>query len=132
MKTKEEKKEFALSQLAPYLADPKTCGYEKEYGNCEYLTPDGRMCVAGKNMINPEYNVHKDIKDLLSYNDDNQEGLFKPEVVGILTNQEWKFMQMIHDSIAKQPKIRYELESKVNKLNLFSIDELEERAKSLE
>ena len=132
MKTKEEKKEFALAQLAPYLVDPTTCGFEKENGNCEYLTPDGRMCVAGKNMVNPEYNIHKDINDLLADNNDEQEGLFKPEVVGILENKEWKYMQMIHDCIATQPEKRYELESRINKLNLFSIEELVERAKSLE
>ena len=85
MKTKKQKKEFALSQLAPYLADPSTCGMDKERNSCDYITPDGRMCVAGKNMIEPKLGLYKGIDDILKELNHVQEGLFKPEVVGILT-----------------------------------------------
>jgi len=129
MKTPEEKKEFALSQLAPYLKDPSTCGFNKDSGTCEYLMPDGRMCVAGKNMIEPKFGIYKDILDLLSKNEEEQEGIFKPEVVGILTNQEWKDMQSIHDNIVVAFNNVDRLKERIKRLNLFTYEELVERAK---
>jgi hypothetical protein len=131
MKSLEEKKEFALSQLAPYLADPTTCGYNQGGQTCEYLTPDGRMCVAGKNMIEPKFKWYKGIEDILEENEDEQEGIFKPEVVGVLTNLEWKNMQAIHDSIAVRPDNVDRLKDRISKLNLFTYEELVERAESL-
>jgi hypothetical protein len=125
------KKEFALSQLAPYLADPSTCGINKDNGSCEYLDPNGNMCVAGKNMIKPEFELYKSIDDILVENDNDQVGIFKPEVVGILTNQEWKYMQSIHDNIATHPDNVDRLKEKIKLLNLFTFEEFVERAKSL-
>jgi hypothetical protein len=132
MKTEQERKEFALSQLAPYLKDPSTCGYDKETSNCEYLDPKGNMCVAGKNMINPSFGLYKGIDDILEENDDDQVGIFKPEVVGILTNQEWKHMQSIHDNIAVSPDNVDRLKERIKLLNLFTCEELVERAETLE
>jgi hypothetical protein len=131
MTTEQDKKEFALSQLAPYYADPSTCGYNKEVETCEYKTPDGRMCVAGKNMIEPQFGVYRNIEDLLAENNYKQEELFKPEVVGILTNNEWFYMQNIHDTIAGHPNNVERLKSRINQLNLFTFEELVERAESL-
>ncbi len=136
MKSNEERKEFALSQLAPYLADPSICAINKEHQQCEYLMPDGRMCVAGKNMINPIFGVCKNIEDILLENEEEQKGVFKPEVVGILTNQEWKHMQPIHDTIAIAPENMDEedidrLKERIGLLNLFTYEELVERAESL-
>jgi hypothetical protein len=131
MKTLEERKEFALSQLAPYLADPTTCGYDKKTKNCQYLDLNGNMCVAGKNMIEAKLDFFKGIDDILEENDDNQNGVFKPEVVGIMTNQEWKYMQGIHDTIAVQPENVDRLKDRINQLNLFTYEELVERAESL-
>jgi hypothetical protein len=130
MATEQEKKEFALSQLAPYLADPSTCGYNGEKKNCEYLMPDGRMCVAGKNMVNPRFQWYQGIGDILDDNDDEQEGIFKPEVVGILTNGQWKNMQRIHDCIAHTGNTSM-LKDRIQLLNLFTYEELVERAESL-
>ena len=132
MKTEQERKEFALSQLAPYLKNPSTCGYDKETSNCEYLDSNGNMCVAGKNMINPSFGLYKSIDDILEENDDDQVGIFKPEVVGILTNQEWKYTQSIHDNIASQPDNVDRLKDRIERLNLFTYEELVERAESLE
>ena len=132
MKTLEEKKEFALSQIAPYLKDPSTCGMKKDSETCEYLTPEGKMCVAGKNMIEPKYGVYKGIGDLLDENDNEQEGLFKPEVVGILTNTEWNNMQRVHDTIAIHTNNIERLKGRIIQLNLFTYEELVERANSLE
>ena len=132
MATEQEKKEFALSQLAPYLKDPSSCGFNKNYETCEYLTHEGKMCVAGKNMIEPKYGLYKGIDDILEENDDDQVGIFKPEVVGILTNQEWKHMQSIHDNIALSPENVDRLEIRIKFLNLFTYEELVERANSLE
>jgi hypothetical protein len=132
MKTPEEIKEFALSQLAPYLKNPSTCGYDKDSTNCEYLTPEGKMCVAGKNMVEPKFGLYKGIDDILEENDYEQHGIFKPEVVGILTNEEWKRMQTIHDAIAVSPENVVRLKERVKRLNLFTYEELLERAESLE
>jgi hypothetical protein len=132
MVTETEKKEFALSQLAPYLKDPNTCGMKKDSETCEYLTPEGKMCVAGKNMIEPKYGVYKGIDDLLDENDNEQEGLFKPEVVGILTNTEWNNMQRVHDTIAIHTNNIERLKGRIIQLNLFTYEELVERANSLE
>jgi hypothetical protein len=131
MVTTEQKKEFALSQLAPYLADPNTCGYDKESTNCEYLDLNGNMCVAGKNMIEPKLGLYKGIDDILEENDDDQVGIFKPEVVGILTNTEWKRMQSIHDIIAVEPENIFRLQERVKSLSLFTYEELVERAETL-
>lgn len=136
MKTK---KEFALSQLAPYLADPSTCGYDLETKNCEYITPDGRMCVAGKNMLDPtQEKIWGNIEDILSANkesywllNDEQEGIFKPEVVGVLNNADWQDMQSIHDSIALFPNNIGRLKERIDRLNLFTYEEFVERAESL-
>lgn len=131
MKTPEEKKEFALSQIAPYLKDPSTCGINKDNGSCEYLDADGNMCVAGKNMIKAEFGIYKDILDILSENENQQERVFKPEVVGILSNLQWKHLQSIHDTISLQPQDLDRLKAKIGLLNLFSYEELVERAESL-
>jgi hypothetical protein len=129
MATEQEKKEFALSQLAPYYANPSTCGYDNEENVCEYLMPDGRMCVAGKNMITPKNGLYFTIDVLLG--NDSQEGILKPEVVGILTNQEWQVMQGIHDTIAVHTNDIDKLKTVIGRLNLFTFEELEERAKTL-
>jgi hypothetical protein len=131
MVTEQQKKEFALSQLAPYYAEPSTCGYNDKNTNCEYLMPEGKMCVAGKNMIEPKFGVYKGIEDLLDENDNEQEGLFKPEVVGILTNTEWICMQNIHDTIAVHRNNVGRLKDRIKKLNLFTFKEFVERAESL-
>ena len=132
MKTEQERKEFALSQIAPYLKNPSTCGFNKDNGTWEYLTKDNKMCVAGKNMIEPKFGMYKDIIDVLYENEEQQEGIFKPEVVGILTNQEWKYLQSIHDNIAVNPDMVDRLKERVERLNLFTYEELVERANSLE
>jgi hypothetical protein len=130
MATKQEQKEFALSQLAPYYADPSTCA-KLDNSTCLYLTNDGRMCVAGKNMINPQKGVIKPINLILLDNDFKQEGIFKPEVVGILDNEQWGLMQGIHDNIPTNFSKEEKLKVKIDKLNLFTFEELVERAESL-
>lgn len=131
MVTEQQKKEFALSQLAPYYADPSTCGYSKSTSNCEYLDANGNMCVAGKNMIKPIFGLYKGIGDILEDNEFEQEGVFKPEVVGILSNSQWDLMQSIHDTIAVHPNNVDRLKDRIQRLNLFTFEELVERAESL-
>lgn len=130
MKTLAEQKEFALSQLAPYLKDPTTCGYDKSKRNCEYLAPNGNMCVAGKNMIKPEFGLYKGIDDFLD--NDEQKDIFKPEAVGILSTIQWVGMQNIHDTIASHIDDIDRLKERIKRLNLFTYEELVERSKSLE
>lgn len=57
--------------------------------------------------------------------------MFKPEVVGVLTTSEWKIMQHIHDIIALDTKNVGKLIDRINQLNLFTYEELVERANSL-
>lgn len=130
MSTLAEQKEFALSQLAPYLKDPSSCGFDSNTQTCEYLAPNGNMCVAGKNMIEPTFALYKGIDDLLD--NDEQKDIFKPEVVGILSTIQWVGMQNIHDTIAGHTDNIDRLKEKITRLNLFTYEELLERAKSLE
>ena len=125
-----EQKEFALSQLAPYLKDPSTCGYDVNTNSCEYLAPNGNMCVAGKNMIEPKFGLYQGIDDLLD--NDEQEDIFKPEAVGILSTIQWVRMQSIHDTIACHTDDIDRLKGRITRLNLFTYEELVERAESLE
>ena len=91
-----DKKEFALGAIAPYVLDPKRCAITPG-GDCAYELLDGRRCVAGKYMLHPEL-MTNDITNILDTRD--QSDVFRPEVVGILTNGEWKILQNLHDTIA--------------------------------
>ena len=127
-------KEFALSQIAPYYKNPETCGFNGD--TCTYLTNDGRMCVAGKNLNEWALNKYKDeallgINSIFEQNSEDdfddyggQELVFKEEVVGVLTNQEWQQLQILHDKIAKQQSINIA----ISELYLFTLEELEEYA----
>jgi len=118
------KKEFALGQLAPYYKNPSTCGVN-EYGTCMYLTKEGKMCVAGKNLLKP-IDVAKDIDSLI---DEYGQEIFKPEARNILTKEEWRLLQKIHDNIAKN---QHELMLvQIESLNLFTFEELVEYSKTL-
>jgi len=117
-------KEFALEQIAPYYKDPSLCGIDKN-GNCKYLTDEGKMCVAGKNMLNPMTGLQPDIQGLIS--EYSQETLFKPDAVGILSVKQWVALQNLHDSIAAHIDVTGSIED----LGLFSIYELEEAANKL-
>ena len=49
-----DKKEFALSQIAPYVKDFNNCGFDPIKGTCVYRK-DGKMCVVGKNLSKKGY-----------------------------------------------------------------------------
>ena len=90
------KKQFALEQIVPYYKDPSMCEYNKERERCEYITEDGRMCVAGKNMEQPnlwDYSISFILNS-------HGQTVLKPEVRGILSTGEWKWLQRVHDRIA--------------------------------
>jgi len=112
------KKEFALSQIAPYFKDPSTCGIENR--RCKYITSDGRMCVVGKNMLNPSKGGSIHIDALLSIF--TEEEIFKPEAVGILSTKEWGRLQYIHDEIAVPTPAG--ISHYIDVLGLFTYDEL--------
>lgn len=119
------KKEFALNAILPYFIDPATCGYNGE--SCVYITEDGRKCVAGKYMLESVLNKWDcSIKSILSEN--NQSDVFKPEFVGILTDDEWESLQIIHDRIANSCSIKEICE----KSELFTLEDLQnEKTKNL-
>lgn len=128
MKTLAEKKEFALTQIAPYFKDPSTCGYDAAYQICCYVNKMGKMCVAGKCMINPQENEGQgSINSILTRK--TQSEVFKPEFVGILSQSEWSDLQQIHDSIAKRDG--YETQRYIKNMNLFTYGELIEYAGKL-
>jgi len=117
-------KTFALNAIKGYFKDPTTCGYEN--GACVYLTTDGRSCVAGRFMLDPEkMKTEGDILDIIRLH--GQESIFIPEVVDILSADQWNDLQVIHDTIATK-KDNKEYESKIkghiNNLNLFTYEEL--------
>ena len=120
-----DKKQFALEQIAPYFKDPSTCGFDGI--SCEYLNKEGKMCVAGKNMLDPKsFNKYGIISDV--FDKYTQEQIFKPEVVGILTNEQWLDLQSIHDSIAATNISS--VERSIKNLNLFTYEELVEFCKN--
>lgn len=123
---KKTKKQIALELIAPYYINPETCGFEN--GRCIYKTTDGKMCVAGKCFKDgiefTESQKSASILSLLQIYP--QEKLFKPEFANIFTNDEWYWMQRIHDTIAVGNTIFKEenIVQWIKKLNLFSIQEL--------
>jgi hypothetical protein len=122
------KKEFALNAIAPYVANPELCGYEDN--SCVYLTSDGKMCVAGKYMVNPAIATGR-IRPIL--NNFPQSQVFKPEAVDIFTTSEWSLLQDLHDTLATKFReidsnfLRYT----VNDLGLFTYEELLEKVQEI-
>lgn len=121
------KKEFALNAILPYFIDPTTCGYDRETDTCVYITEDGRKCVAGKYMLESALtNWTCSIGNIL--NENHQSEVFKPEFVDILTDKEWRSLQLIHDAIASNRGIAI----LCKKSNLFTLEDLEnEKTKNL-
>lgn len=117
--TQQQKKEFALSKIAPYFKNPELCGYDGE--NCLYLTGDGKKCVVGSCLIYPEIIGEEGINadDLLEKY--GQEILI-PEARNILTSDEWNYLQHIHDNIASNRASNIIIA--INNLNLFTYEEL--------
>jgi hypothetical protein len=140
-----DKKQFALEQISPYYKDPTTCGYE--YSSCKYLTSDGRQCVLGKNLKHVDVNMEGDATYILEgYNEgmvydedaepiDLRSKMLKEEVADILTVDEWKQLQNVHDYIAIGFHSKTEddrqialtnLKGSIQKLRLFTLEELKE------
>jgi hypothetical protein len=120
-------KDFALEQIAPYYANPSTCGFDGS--RCQYLTDDGKMCVAGKNLLEPDkYKLsNKAITHLIDVDTDI---ILKPESRGILTTRQWQILQYIHDDIAMGTS-EPELNARINMLGFFTLEELKEAAKNI-
>ncbi len=124
-----EQKEFALAQITPYFKDPSTCGLftnEKEQKTCSYLTPDGKMCVAGKNLLPEIREKYKNsyattIGTILHDADSDQSKVFIPEAVDILSNSQWDTFQLIHDYIARGENFKH----LIHQLGVFTYEELE-------
>lgn len=116
-----DKKTFALNAIRPYAKDPITCGYNGVA--CVYFMPDGRKCVAGKFMLDPNRWMESGagIREILK--NYPQEEVFRPEAVGILDTEEWALLQSIHDNIAQNDSM-YFLNGKCKELGLFSYDEM--------
>ncbi len=81
------------------------------------------MCVAGKNMLEPEKydgSIGRLIKE--------DQLVFKPEARDILTLDEWDNLQQLHDCIARNACTDRVIEA-CDSLNLFSYEELVEASK---
>lgn len=123
------KKEFCLAQIAPYYLNPDLCAYNPEVMNCQYLTFDGRMCVLGKNLIdpgNPAYDQMNADSLLTIYGEE----ALKPEARGILTGMEWNLLQSIHDTLAN-PNYGKTFEKAIEDSDLFTFQELKDYAKQI-
>ncbi len=94
------KKQFALSQIEEYIKDPSKCGSDGT--QCMNLTSSGKMCVAGKNYLPEVIKEHaKAGFEIISddYHGDQSKFLI-PSSVGILSSDEWGWLQGVHDCIA--------------------------------
>lgn len=122
-------KEFALREIAPYYKDPSICAIKGVF--CLNLLPDGRMCVAGKNLLPKvrEKNPTSSIYSIFSLYKKIQSSIFIPESVDILTVEEWGALQDMHDSIARREDDL--LDINISKLDLFTLEELKEYCKTL-
>ncbi len=124
------KKEFVLSQIAPYFNDTTLCGFDEKAELCQYLTAEGKMCVAGKNML-PEVLQREDFKNMAGIDDildhNEQKDIFKKEAVGRLDTKQWVRLQGIHDNLAMGKDCRQNVE----RLGLFTYEELEAYAEKL-
>lgn len=120
-KTLEERKAFALAQIKPYFKDNSLCALN-ENEKCDYFTHEGKMCVAGKNLLNPSDPrfVGISINRLLQK---YGEEILKPEARGILDSYEWQTLQNIHDSLASGAE-SFNIEQSVNNLGLFTLEEV--------
>lgn len=132
-------KEIALSLIAPYYKDPSKCAFSELQETCVYLTSDGtgRMCVAGSAMNETflkEQAFSKSISEILRYS--SQVEVFKPEFVGVLSTNQWQFLQSIHDCIEEATRKNLDKDQELKGLRmfkpefnpLFTIEELKEYA----
>lgn len=103
MKSTEEKKAFALAAIVPYVADRKRISYTSILGqtSCQYLMSDGRKCVVGQFLLEPEKfkDIGKSVENILT-EEAGGENLLIPEARGILSMDEWMNLQRIHDNLA--------------------------------
>lgn len=122
-------KEFALREIAPYYKDPSICAIKGSA--CLNLLPDGRMCVAGKNLLLEIRKMHitLSIYSLFTMYKDDQSKIFIPGVVDVLTRNEWGELQGIHDAIARREDGLLDIH--IKKLDLFTLEELKEYCKTL-
>lgn len=122
MATIEEKKKFALEQIKPYVKDRSLCGVD-ETGHCCYLTKKGKMCVAGKNMIDPRVFEYDSTAVYHILSEHGEVNVLKPESRNILDASEWSYLQNIHDHLAESPTFR-NLDELCKALGLFTYEEL--------
>lgn len=114
------KKEFALSQIYPYYKDDSLCGIVGT--SCGYLTPDGKMCVLGKNLIDPGDPRFMGLPADEIFEKFGQD-ILKLEVRGILSVEEWQTLQTMHDTLANGSLTGFE--ATILDADLFTIEELE-------
>lgn len=99
-----DKKQVILRLIKPYFEDRSKC-VRSERGFCQYLTSDGKKCVAGSAMTD-EFLERLDREDLQKVSIQNilnrypQSDVFKPEYVGVLTPEDWRLLQYIHDDLS--------------------------------
>lgn len=136
---RKDKKRVVLELLAPYYKDPSTCGWQiaerspdgiklSKGGYCTYLTEDGRMCVLGKCLIDPQKfaKVGSPAHILLgNYGED----ILRPEFRYVFNTTEWRQIQSIHDCIAADGPNSIQVEQGIERLALFTVEELQEAAK---
>lgn len=118
------KQEFIIDQLKPYFLNRDICGWEGS--QCSYLTSEGKMCVAGKNMIDPKEwtNCNNSIDLILA--DTTQAKVFKPESCDILNTNEWQLTQRVHDNLARPTLSFYSILTAIESLERASLTDLTE------
>ena len=101
--TKEEKKEFILKSLLHYFNNPAECGYDDLKYTCQYKTIDNKKCAFGQYIADDKYSRSFELKsvDKLEINLEDLNNLLINEAKNKLTINEWKRVQIVHDSVAR-------------------------------
>ncbi len=125
---KQTAKEFALAQLAPYFKNPETCGISG--GACQYLTKEGKMCIAGKNLTKTALKEYAERgKGIQSILEEKGEQVLTAKARKILTPIQWGDLQVIHDRIARGDTIG--VKNRIEQMRLFLFEDLEKYADDL-
>ena len=96
------KKQFIIDTLKPYFLDSTLCAVE---GNtCKYLTKVGKTCAIGRHLdpTHPNYRKvsHTRGDVFILHGRYNLNNVLKSEAKYILSIDEWRAVQVIHDNLA--------------------------------
>lgn len=90
------KVEIITSIIGYYEADPSRRAYKGEYGQCVYLTNDGRKCAVGMCLTEEGMDIARFIEGDVDQIPGDLDLMLKPEYQGYSMSF-WRDLQLIHD-----------------------------------